>query len=117
MSTHLRSSMYSYYSGYAGQTLAQLWSNVQLFGFTALVIDPHYQLNLDLKHGNQNYAYRLKYELTFWQHACHFSRISNKYKLMTLAQRWPKTSTKECMICIFLVMLDQSWAKLTPHIK
>ena len=43
--------MYSYYSGYVGFMLGYVR------GFTALVTDSHCQLNLDLKHGNQNNAY------------------------------------------------------------
>ena len=57
-----------------GTTLIQRL-NLWIYSFS---YDPHYQLNLDLKHGYQNYPYRLIYEIIFWQQFCHFSRISNK---------------------------------------
>ena len=96
--------------------LGQRWHNVHptfnFFGFTALVIDPHYKLNLDLKHGNQNYAYRLIYEKKRQEKSPGSATITNRSpsktprgshfdnifvtlaesainKLLTFAQRWP----------------------------
>ena len=43
--------------------------------FTGWNLIPHFQAHLP---SWSNYAYRLIYEITFWQHFYHFSKINNK---------------------------------------